>query len=511
MGNKQSIVGVRNLIVSIDGEAILECDSFEIEKGDRVVVSGDSGAGKTVFCQAILGHLCRVAPKMKIEGTIAWNDGMRPLVGYVPQGAAANLHPSYRVGDQLWRILSAIPNSEIAKSAFKSTLSSLRLGNSVLNLFPHELSGGMCQRLLMALSISVRPSLLVLDEPTASLDGVNRIAALSQVLHATRSGEIGLLYITHRDDDAALMATRTIKVSERKVRPVITPVLDIPRQSDYRSRRSRESGVDVSVEQLEISVPAKTETKKILTSCSFRVRSGERVGVIGESASGKSTLLKCLAGLLSPTQGSRMVLGMSFETMSHRDLRKLRRSIQLVSQDAPDELNPLFTVSEVFREPSLIHGHAPPTAACIEKVLTALNLRNDIGKSPIRTLSFGQKQRVAIGRAIAGFPDLRLLLLDEPTSGSDKKSRACISSFLRDIDHDVTVIVASHDLAFVEATCERAMLLRNGLILEKTRCPLDGLSRGYGQLYRRSAYIRSPHELAELESELSLLEQEDPR
>lgn len=529
------ILAIRGLTVSHGKRLLLSCPRFDIDSGDRISLVGASGAGKSLLCQAVLGHLQRTAPSLSVAGSIVWaeaGDRERPLVGYVPQGTSSHLHPAYRVGEQVVQLLNAATcNRRDAATDFVELLVALRFKNPqrVLDQYPHQLSGGMRQRILLALAIATRPDLLVLDEPTSALDGINGAAALGLILREVETRNIGLIYVTHRVDEASLIATLTATIRNGNVESPKSPdgiFKNFARYVEHIPTKPRSIGelvhtgpieasirkdvrrpaIIADVHALSVDVPNGERRRSILANCTFQVLEGQRLGVVGESGSGKTTLLRCMAGLLEPSNGDVRIADDSLLALPAARLRALRRSFQLVTQDPRENLNPFATVRQLFSEPARIHGYLPPNDENVAGMLDQLGLARSVEFQSVERLSFGQRQRVAIGRAIIGFPGLRLLMLDEPLSGLDAESKARIIALLRETGRNTSLVIASHDLASLEDLCDSLLILREGEIVEQVENSPWTFSSPYGRLYRDIAAMHGPEDLRALERKLSLTE-----
>lgn len=526
-GRQDAIVTVHDLVVSHGGRELLRCPHFEVSPRQRIAVVGPSGSGKTLFCQALLGLLDRSAPPLKVSGQVRWagtSVNRRPRVGFVPQGTSSHLHPAYRVGEQIKQLIQAATSESGQPRDPLPILEELRLTDApmILRQYPHELSGGMRQRVLIALALSVRPDLLVLDEPTAALDSLSRIAALTRILREVEARDIGLVYVTHRNEEALLLAERVLRVSsgnievlkENTANPehastgVNTPMVEEEpvRQSYHRSGAQegvlsrRQMVLDVA--GLCVDTPSRRHREPILVDCTLQVRAGQKFGVVGESGSGKTTLLKCLAGLFRPSAGRVRILGSEPDSLSRRQYRSLRRYFQLVSQDPRESLNPIMTVEQLLVEPSRIHGHAAPSRSSMDATLVHLGLKSSVKHQVAEELSFGQRQRIALARAILGFPDLKLLMLDEPASGLDVDSTRHVIDMFQKAGDRTALLVASHDLRFLEEFCDSVIVLRDGCIVEQASLIPWTFESDYARLYSDASRAERAEDLRRLEERM---------
>ncbi len=520
---RELLLRIENLSIASSTKVLVDCPSLEIARGDVVVLLGKSGSGKSLLCRAVTDTLRLTAPDLVTSGEMEWpnsstSEGQR--VGYVPQGTSSHLHPAYPVGEQVCQL---IESSRCPTGAWKSRLRrillrlNLRDADRVLASYPGELSGGMLQRVLLGLALTIEPKCIVLDEPVSALDGVSKSAAMSLIVEAAESESTGVLYATHDEAEAAVMATRVVSVSDglarsRRNGPALENPPTVAYQDEVRVRRieaSRTANADTSAGERSARQPVLDasgvyvrggdENQSILSNCTIRLHEGDRLGVLGESGSGKTTLIKILAALRDPSQGHVRVMGLDVSAASGRSIRSVRKYIQVVTQDPRECLNPLVRVRALFEEPARIHGYDRPCQVTMEAILKKLGLESEVLDSPAGRLSFGQQQRVAIARSIAGFPELRILLLDEPVSGLDEESRESVEQLITSMAPTVALVVASHDLKFLERVSVSLALLNDGVIAEQLPSQPWEFGSEYGRLYRRGSGVRSREDLRRIQ------------
>jgi peptide/nickel transport system ATP-binding protein len=215
--------------------------------------------------------------------------------------------------------------------------------------------------------------------------------------------------------------------------------------------------------------------------------------------------LRCLAGLIVPKEGRVRILGQPLGSLRDHARRALRRSFQFVAQDPRESLNPVSTVRDLFVEPAKIHSFPPPSNTVVAEVLESLGFDQPVADLKAGQLSFGQQQRIAVGRAIAAFPGLQLLMLDEPASGLDLPSRTRVLNILSSPTFRtpaLTLIIASHDLRLLEEVCDSVLMLREGKVVETWRSRPWSFATPYARLFREASRIESVHDLNRINGEL---------
>ncbi|MFH1034365.1 MAG: ATP-binding cassette domain-containing protein [Pseudomonadota bacterium] len=500
---------MRDLTVAHDQENLLRVPQFAIEPAQRLALVGASGVGKSLMCQALLGLLPRVAPELRVSGRIAWRSGVDKKVGYVPQGTVGHLHPAYSVRQQVRQLLEhRTIDCDLAYDTFLENLQALLVPDPtrLADHFPEELSGGLSQRVLLALALASRPSLLVLDEAISALDGLSRAAALAWLLRQTGQLNCALLFVTHQEPDATLLGCTILRLSEgclTNSTPQVSRATTLV-VSDSTTPTKTKLGYDdarpiLMTRDLGIAL---ANGIPLIKDCSITVRQGQSLGVLGESGSGKTTLLRSLCGLIPPSHGEIYFDGNAIRSLDSATKRHSRRYFQFLSQDPRESLNPYASVAELFAEPAHIHGFRHPDNDLIAAALNQLGIDfSSVAHRLPRQLSFGQQQRIALVRAIVAFPDLKLLILDEPVSGLDEINKRRVIDFLATqytCNSEWSMIVASHDLLFLEITCDLAIILRRGILLEEWITKPWGYRSAYSRLYHDASYAKTPSDIEQI-------------
>ena len=464
--------------------------SFQVFPGETVAVVGRSGSGKSTLALAAMGLLPESARvtggAITVDGADltrarerTWAVVRGATIGLVPQDPAEALNPLMTVGDQIEEALP--PRTRDAEGRVAELLAAVGLADParIAGAYPHELSGGMKQRALVAAALAGQPALVIADEPTSALDGEAAERVLDLLQSQVRDGGRALIVITH---DLALVESRADRVlvidGGRIVEqgPTATvmasPEHGITRELIAAAQLPATSRTVVpspsrtpllSVRDIRRTFPARRgrPAAEVLDGVSFDVRAGECVGVVGPSGVGKSTLANIILGLDRPTSGVVLLDGINVH--SRRGRRKnlaLRRRIQPVFQNST-ALNPRMTVADIVAEPLTLHrvGDARYRRDRVVELLDDVELAGELmGRRPFE-LSGGQRQRVAIARALALEPDV--LVLDEPFHALDSIAQARLLDLLSALraDRGLASVLISHDRRVVDAIADTVVVL----------------------------------------------------
>ncbi len=524
-GAPEPILSVRDLAVAFgDSEAVSGVD-LTVYPGQTVAIVGESGSGKTTTANAVLnllpgtGHVTRGS--IVFDGTELTTASKRDVdalrgsdIGLVPQDPMSNLNPLWRIGFQVREALEAnnVTKGAAAKKRAAELLAEagMRDAEKRMNQFPHEFSGGMRQRALIAIGLSCRPKLLVADEPTSALDVTVQRQILDHLDGLTKDLGTAVLLITHDLGLAAERASHLVVMYRGKV-VESGPALDILRdpQHEYTkrliasapslasTRRSiseqraeiveqaaevaggiapADAGTDVVVADgltkefsIRGSAPWRSSTLLAVDDVSFSIRRGTTTAIVGESGSGKSTVAQMVLGLLEPTRGTVSFDGRDVRSYTGRESSSFRRRVQPIFQNPYGSIDPLFSIYRVIEEPLRIHKIGAPKEreARVRDLLDKVALPSSVMKRFPNELSGGQRQRVAIARALALEPEL--VVCDEAVSALDVLVQAQILELLNQLQADLglTYLFITHDLAVVRQIADDVVVMEQGKVVEK--------------------------------------------
>lgn len=478
--------------------------SFKINRGETLAIVGESGSGKTTTAQSIIGLLSggRIdGGQVLLNGTdiAGWSDrrldGLRgSRIGLIPQDPGSSLNPIRTIGSQLVEMFQ-IHGHRLSKAAGKAKVLELlaKVGLSSPELrydqYPHQLSGGMRQRVLIAMAIMLEPELIIADEPTSALDVTVQKRILDLIETLKRETNASILLITHdlgvaaRADAIVVMHQGHIVESGPTAEIIASPkdaytqrlLSDAPSFADNKRVRNLDGTSTLAddvvvVESLSkrFSLPGKSDGLLAVDDLSFRVARGTTHAIVGESGSGKTTTIRMVTGFEKPTTGRIVIGGENFAELSGEKLRQFRRKIQLVYQNPFSSLDPRQTISQIVDEPLRNFEPLSPDerAKRVQNMISRVGLPADVLDRHPATLSGGQRQRVAIARALILQPEV--VVLDEAVSALDVTVQARILALLSELQREfgLTYIFVSHDLAVVRQIADTVSVMRNGQDVE---------------------------------------------
>ena len=503
-----------------------------VAKGETVGIVGESGSGKSVTSYAVLRILDRagsIAAGSIVFGgmdlTAAPESVMSDLRGreisMIFQNPRAALNPIRTVGRQIGDVLVRHAQATRATAKRKSIelLERVRIARPQerWGAYPFELSGGMCQRIVIAIALACRPQLLIADEPTTGLDVTTQKAIMDLVQELTRTERMSTVLITHDLGLAAQYCDRVVVMEKGRVVETAASAEVFARPSHPYTRRlmraTPRGGVslrDLLPEEAATPLPAMRVPDlaappllqveglvkvfgggtglaarlarrpadpgfRAVDGISFHVGRGESVGLVGESGCGKSTTSAMVMRLMDPTGGRILFDGVDIGAMPAASFAgsPYRRRLQMVFQDPTDSLNPRFTAARSIADPIRRLGDVKGADALrgrVEELAGRVGLPADLLDRFPHQLSGGQKARVGIARAIALDPDL--LVLDEPTAALDVSVQAVVLNLLADLKAELgmSYLFVSHDLEVVRLLCDRVIVMRAGRIVEEGPC-----------------------------------------
>lgn len=490
--------------------------SFSLEAGEKLGLVGESGSGKSTIGRGIMGLL---PPESKIAGQLCYQDknlqSLTPkekrlfrgeVVGLVFQDPMTRLDPLMTIGDHCLETLRS--HQKLSKAAAKQkaleTLAAVKIPPERWGQYPHEFSGGMRQRVAIALALLLEPKLIIADEPTTSLDVTVASEILQELSRLCEERHLGLILISH---DLAMVGTycdRIAVMNQGKIVEMgpVSRIFQAPQHPytqqllDAALHLHRDNGSDhpevapppsapqalltvAQIQQhytLESNLLQQWLTRrpkaviKAVDGVSFSLEPGEIFGLVGESGCGKSTLSRTILRLVEPTGGTVTFQGQDLGQLTPAQMRSQRRHLQMIFQDPHACLNPRMTVGQAIADPLFIHQLATPETAKT-KVLAMLE---KVGLTPVADyysrypadLSGGQQQRVAIARALITEP--KLIIADEPVSMLDASVQAQVLALMLALKEEfqLTYLFITHDLAVARFFCDRIAVMNQGKIVE---------------------------------------------
>jgi peptide/nickel transport system ATP-binding protein len=487
-----SLVEVENLSVTFGaagGHAVVRGVSLTIAAGECVAMVGESGSGKSVIARSLLGlagsNATVTADRMMITGRDVtpfgvndWRAVRGSQVGLVLQDALVSLDPLRRIGTEIAEAVRLSGGHPDIADRVVELLTDVGVPEPEARRtqYPHQLSGGLRQRALIASALAGDPRLLIADEPTTALDVVVQAQILRLLARITATGR-GLLLISHDLAVVAELADRVLVLRDGEVveagltRQVIDEpahaytrqlIDSVPRATD----RDVQPGGAVVLRAESVTKTYQTRRRRALDDVSFVLRAGESLGVVGESGAGKTTLARVIMGLLSPDSGRVLLDEQDWSAGPERARRRRRNGIQLVQQDPYAAFDPRFTVAQIVAEALPALGRRALRERVID-LLRAVELGPEFVRRRPHQLSGGQRQRIAIARALA--PGPHVLVCDEPVSALDVSVQARVLDLLDTLRREtgIALVFITHDLAVVRLIADQVMIMKDGRVVER--------------------------------------------
>ena len=536
MTTPHPLLSIRDLTISFGKKKnlleVIHAISFDVRENEIVGIVGESGSGKSVTSLAVMGLL--PAKNTQVSGEILFESEnilnadakkMRSLRGkeiaMIFQEPMSALNPSIKCGAQVAEILK-LHLKMFSAEARKETISlfnkvKLPRPNEIYNSYPHQISGGQMQRVMIAMAIACKPKLLIADEPTTALDVTVQKEILALLKDIQQETKMAMIFISHdlslvseiadrvvvmyqgdvvesavtselfnnpkAEYTKALLAARPSLDVRLEVLPTIASISDdsfkpVEISSATRARRHRQLYTKKPILEVtdlkkyyfsNVGLFSKDKVVKAVDGVSFSVFEGETLGLVGESGCGKSTLGRTILQLEDATAGSIKYYGKELTKLSKRDIQRLRKDIQIIFQDPYSSLNPRLSIGQILMEPMEVHKLIKTKKEGRQKVLELLK---KVGLEPTfynrypHELSGGQRQRIGIARTIAVEP--RLIICDESVSALDISVQAQVLNLLNDLKNDFgfTYIFISHDLAVVKFMADQLLVMNEGKIEE---------------------------------------------
>ena len=505
--------------------------TLTVDPGEICGLVGESGAGKSTIGSAIMGlleHPGQIAQgtiklgKQAISGIDA--EAMRGLRGrrisMIFQDPLTSLNPLFTIGEQLVETIQThldVSESE-AKMQAKGLIDRVGISDSQnrLNQYPHQFSGGMRQRVVIALALCTEPDIIIADEPTTALDVSVQAQILDLIKELAREKKVGVILITHdmgvivdTTDKVAVMYDGKVLESGTTIQVMRNPqheytkslIAAVPRpnlklhrfpQISYGGREIRFAIEEIArhwkksdesksepllkIESLQKDflqkrglLPWSRTYFKAVDDVSFEIQQGEVFGIVGESGSGKSTIARMIAGLYPVDAGRIIFDGKEVSNQKNKKVMiEYRKNIQMIFQDPYSSLNPRMRVDHIVAEPIRHHQlmKGSEIKRRVDELLFQVGLGVEAGSKYPHEFSGGQRQRISIARALATQP--RFLICDEPTSALDVSIQAQILNILKDLQEHLglTMLFISHDLPVIRQMCDRVAVMKNGSLVE---------------------------------------------
>ena len=502
--NKEKIIVVKNLTVKygLKQQPIIKNFNLEIDSGDHLAIIGPSGCGKTTFAKTLVNIL---PEKATSEGylSIANVDPRkinnkdaqlfrRKNFGFIYQDSIKKLNPLMRVGDHLYELFKThdqTKSSIAIKKLVREVFQKVGIEESRLDSFPHQFSGGMRQRVSIAMALALKPKLLIADEPTTSLDTKTSFEIMQEIIHLCNEFDTTLILISHDINLAAKWCKKVVIMDQGLIQEQgnIKEVFKSPKSKmgeklinaaniSLKARKIITSTNDVVLEvnnlrhwyKLNSSI-FRPKWNKALKEVSFKLYRNEVLGIVGSSGSGKSTLCRALIGLLKVRGGEIKVYERSLEL--HKKKSNNFKNIQIIFQDPFSSLNPKMKIKNILKDIFLIQkiSNNYQIKDEIKLILKDLNLPSDpefLNSYP-NQLSGGQLQRISIARSLLLKP--KILICDESVNMLDAYVKVEILDLLRKIQEkmDLTIIFITHDLGIAKKFCNRLLVMNYGQIIEE--------------------------------------------
>ncbi|MCB1348934.1 MAG: ABC transporter ATP-binding protein [Maritimibacter sp.] len=505
------VLSVRGLTVQVatpaGAKTVVEDISFDLARGETLCLAGESGSGKSMTALAIMGLLPQPMARVA-AGSITLADGTELAglgetafrkvranrIAMIFQEPMTSLNPVMTIGRQLTEVLleHRVCSRAEAPARARALLEDVHITDAERRLkqYPHELSGGMRQRVMIAIALACSPEILIADEPTTALDVTVQAEVLELIRALQREHGTTVLMITHDMGVVAEMADRVVVMRngrEEEAAPVralfaapetpyarallaaVPGLGDAPARPDYDTRASV-----VEADGLSVRFPMRGGVLNRVTAhvhavedVSFRIAPGETLALVGESGCGKSTIGKALLGLV-PTTGSIRVDGKQVVGVSQAGLKPVRRNIQMVFQDPGASLDARMPVGAQVAEPLLVHGIASGSELTdrVAWLFNRVGLTADQMDRYPHEFSGGQRQRICIARALALRP--KVIVADESVSALDVSVQAQVLDLLRELQEEVGLayLFISHDMAVIDQVADRVAVMNLGQMVE---------------------------------------------
>ena len=502
---KDKILDVKNLTVKygFNKKPIIKNFILEIDRGDHLAIIGPSGCGKTTFAKTLVNML----PEQAIVDGFISIAGLDPRIinrrdaqlfrrsnfGFIYQDSIKKLNPLMKVGDHLKELFKThFPNQSLSfiDDSVKNVFRKVGISFERLNSFPHQFSGGMRQRVSIAMALALQPKLLIADEPTTSLDTITSYEIMHEILDLCNKFDTTLILISHDINLAAKWCKKIAIVEKGTIveKGNIIDVLESP-SSDIGKKLVNSSKIVLepnikSISQKHIVLEVNNlrhwyklnssifqpKWNKALNEVSFKLYKKETLGIVGSSGSGKSTLCRALIGLLKVRGGEIIFHEKNLESKKNKFYKK-HKNIQIIFQDPFSSLNPKMTIKNILTDILLIQNISDKKQINKEISLILGNLNLPFGHEFLNSypsqLSGGQLQRIALARSLLLKP--KILICDESVNMLDAAVKIEILELLRVMQEkmNLTIIFITHDLGIAKRFCDRLLVMNKGKIVDE--------------------------------------------
>ena len=534
--NESIILSVKNLNVSIKSKGIVSQIvhdlSFDVKRGEILSIVGESGSGKSMTAKAIMGLL---PENSSVSGKVIFeNNNLLDLnekiirkirgagIGMIFQEPMTALNPVLSIGKQMTEalVINGVCNQTEANERAVEMLNrvSITEPKKRMKQYPHEFSGGMRQRMMIAMVMLIEPSVLIADEPTTALDVTIQAQILDLLSSLVSDTKIGLVLITHDMGVVAETADRVLvmyggkEVEHAKVnqlfknptQPYTKSLLAAVPRLDVKTFENGSFSKTSTIPLVKINQVSKTFSKdnylffdsfktNALDNVSLEINHGETVALVGESGSGKSTLGRAIVKLENIDSGEIVIDSLNINSSNSKNLINLRSNVQIIFQDPYSSLDPRFSVGRSIAEPILIQKKCSRSEAKdrVSILLKSVGLTNEMANRYPHEFSGGQRQRIAIARALASEP--KFIVADEPTSALDVTIQAQILELLNNLknERNISLLFITHDLAVVRQISNQVAVMCQGKILEKG--PTDSVLGNPQNAYTKSLLSAAPY------------------
>ena len=507
---RKTILDVKNYCVALKKtkETVVSAVTFSVSKGEIFGIAGESGSGKTLLTLSMFG--LHNASQLN-AGDVSFDQekiiecgvsivGTKKLVlrvGFILQDPFSSLNPSVKIGRQIAEAIylakGKSPKSSENRALVYELLTEVGIPDpkNCYEQYPDQFSGGMRQRIVIAIALSQDPELLIADEPTTALDASTQRKIIDLIIDRSRRRGLTVILVSHNiallqatADRIAVMKNGIIldifnptKIEDQELNSYTKSLFEGLKHGRQHSKRDQKHEIKPPSPLLEMNNIKKSFTSRILqrggnfslSNINIKISQGEVVGFLGESGSGKSTLASIITKLIKPNEGSYNYKGKNALSFEKRETKKFKSDVQMVFQDPYGSLNPRYNVRNAINEALLIHKPTMTKSSREERIvqlLTDVGLDNSAMEKFPHEFSGGQRQRIAIARAMSVDPEL--LVCDEPLSSLDVSTQAQILALFSDLikQKKISMIFITHDIKVAQILCDRVYILCDGQIVE---------------------------------------------